>query len=112
MNAAVEAAHAAFQQYKKVTPRVRAKALLKWESLIRENIDDFCTIITYETGKPLAEAKGEMEYALGFPWWFAGEAERIQGNISVPSQPGRRIFTIKQPIGVAAALVPWNFPVA
>jgi succinate-semialdehyde dehydrogenase/glutarate-semialdehyde dehydrogenase len=55
---------------------------------------------------------GELEYSLGFTWWFAGEAERIFGTVQTPSQPGRRVFTVKQPIGVAAALVPWNFPVA
>lgn len=68
--------------------------------------------MTYETGKPLAEARGELDYALGFTWWFAGEAERIQGSVSVPSAPNRRTFTVKQPVGVAVALVPWNFPIA
>ena len=110
--AAVEAAHAAFQMYQRVNPRTRAQWLLKWDSLIRENKEDLAYIITYETGKPLAESRGELEYALGFTWWFAGEAERIQGSIHTPSAPGRRVLTIKQPIGVAAALVPWNFPVA
>jgi succinate-semialdehyde dehydrogenase/glutarate-semialdehyde dehydrogenase len=95
-----------------VNPRTRAQWLLKWDSLIRENKEDLAHIITYETGKPLAESRGELEYALGFTWWFSGEAERIQGGIHTPSAPGRRIFTIKQPIGVAVALVPWNFPVA
>jgi len=69
-------------------------------------------ILTHETGKPLAEAKGEFDYSLGFTWWFAGEAERVRGTVAHPAQDGRRVFTIKQPIGVAAALVPWNFPVA
>ena len=68
--------------------------------------------MTYETGKPLAEAQGEIDYSLSFTWWFAGEAERITGTIQTPSAPGRRVFTVKQPIGVAAALVPWNFPIA
>jgi succinate-semialdehyde dehydrogenase/glutarate-semialdehyde dehydrogenase len=80
--------------------------------LIRENREDLGKIITYETGKPLAESDGEIEYALGFTWWFAGEAERITGTVAQPSAPGRRVFTVKQPIGVAVALVPWNFPVA
>lgn len=68
--------------------------------------------MTYETGKPLFESQGELDYALGFTWWFAGEAERITGTIQTPAAPGRRVFTVKQPIGVTAALVPWNFPIA
>lgn len=68
--------------------------------------------MTYETGKPIAEALAELQYSLGFTWWFAGECERIMGTIQTPALPGRRVFTVKQPIGVAAALVPWNFPIA
>lgn len=108
----MEVAHAAFEEYKKTTPRQRAQWLLKWDSLIRAAKADLAKIVTYETGKPLAESHGEIDYATSFTWWFAGEAERIQGSISVPSVPNRRVFTIKQPIGVAAALVPWNFPIA
>ena len=85
---------------------------MKWHELITEAKEDIAHILTYETGKPLAEARGELDYSLGFTWWFAGEAERVRGTIAVPAQPGRRVFTVKQPIGVAAALVPWNFPVA
>lgn len=110
--AAVEAAHAAFEQYKKVNPRQRAQWLLKWDQLIRTARSDIAKILTHETGKPMAESFGEIDYATGFTWWFAGEAERIHGGISVPAAPGRRVFTVKQPIGVAAALVPWNFPIA
>ena len=102
-DAAVKAAHAAFQDYKKVNPKTRAQCLLKWDALIRENRDDLASIVTYETGKPLAESQGELDYALGFTWWFAGEAERVQGTIQTPSAPGRRVFTVKQPIGVAVA---------
>ncbi|CAG8958717.1 hypothetical protein HYFRA_00011560 [Hymenoscyphus fraxineus] len=112
VDTAVKAAHEAFQNYRKVNPRTRAQWLLKWDSLIRENADDIANIVTFETGKPLAESHGEIAYALGFTWWFAGEAERISGTVQTPAAPGRRVFTIKQPIGVAAALVPWNFPVA
>jgi len=111
-DAAVAAAHEAFETFRKVSPRTRAQCLLKWDSLIRENRDDLANIVTYETGKPLAESQGELDYALGFTWWFAGEAERVQGTVQVPAAPGRRVFTIKQPIGVAVALVPWNFPIA
>jgi len=97
----VNAAHAAFQSYRKVTPRTRAQWLLKWDSLIRDNKDDLANIVTFETGKPLAESHGEIDYALGFTWWFAGEAERIQGSVQQAAVPGRRIFTVKQPIGVS-----------
>lgn len=108
----MEAAHTAFEQFRKVIPRQRAKWLLKWHELATAAKDDLAQIVTHETGKPLAESYGELDYSLGFLWWFAGEAERIQGTVAVPAAPNRRLFTIKQPIGVAAALVPWNFPVA
>jgi acyl-CoA reductase-like NAD-dependent aldehyde dehydrogenase len=80
--------------------------------LIRENREDIATILVHETGKPRAEAYGEIDYSTGFTWWFAGEAERIQGTVFQPALADRRVFTIKQPLGVAAALVPWNFPIA
>ncbi|KAH8598763.1 Aldehyde/histidinol dehydrogenase [Bisporella sp. PMI_857] len=112
VDAAVKAAHEAFQSYRKVVPRQRARWILKWDGLIRENMEDLAKIVTYETGKPLAESRGEIEYSLGFTWWFTGEAERISGTVSQAAAPGKRIFTVKQPIGVAAALVPWNFPIA
>ncbi|KAJ5797980.1 uncharacterized protein N7503_007276 [Penicillium pulvis] len=110
--AAVEAAHTAFESFRKVNPRQRAKWLLKWHDLTTQARDDLAQIVTHETGKPLAEAYGELDYSLGFLWWFAGEAERVHGTVSMAAAPNRRIFTVKQPIGVAAALVPWNFPVA
>ncbi|KAF2673254.1 aldehyde dehydrogenase [Microthyrium microscopicum] len=108
----VNAAHAAFLKYRTLNPRKRAQLLYKWDALIRENVSDICQILTHETGKPLAESRGELDYSLGFTWWFAGEAERIRGTVATPAIDGRRVFTVKQPIGVAAALVPWNFPVA
>lgn len=112
VDAAIQSSYRAFQTYGKLNPRIRAQTILKWHELITAASDDLAQILTYETGKPLAEAQGELTYALGFTWWFAGEAERVQGTISVPSAPNRRTFTYKQPIGVAVALVPWNFPIA
>ncbi|KAI1086200.1 aldehyde dehydrogenase [Rostrohypoxylon terebratum] len=109
---AVKAAQEAFLTYRTFTPRVRADLLAKFDALIRENKDDLATILVYETGKPLAEAYGEIEYAASFTRWFTGEAERVQGTVFPAAMPGRRIFTIKQPLGVCAALVPWNFPIA
>ncbi|UPL03153.1 hypothetical protein LCI18_014087 [Fusarium solani-melongenae] len=109
---AVQASHEAFERYRTTTPRQRAKWMLRWHDLISASKDDIATIITYETGKPRAEALAELDYALGFPWWFAGEAERTHGTTGHSAIADRRTITIKQPIGVAVALVPWNFPVA
>ncbi|KAF9632796.1 hypothetical protein BFW01_g3659 [Lasiodiplodia theobromae] len=110
--AAVQSAHDAFLKYRTISPRIRAQWLYKWDALIKEHKEDIATILVYETGKPFVEAIGELDYSLSFTWWFAGEAERIQGTVFTPSLPGRRVLTIKQPLGVAAALVPWNFPIA
>jgi len=112
VDGAMQASYKAFKEYSILNPRKRAQLLMKWHDLITAAKDDIAKILTYETGKPLAEAYGELDYSLGFTWWFAGEAERIQGSVSVPSAPNRRTFVIKQPIGVAVALVPWNFPIA
>lgn len=95
-----------------MNPRQRAKILLKWHDLITNAREDIAKIVVYEAGKPMAEAVGEVDYALGFAWWFAGEAERVRGSVAQPSISNRRTFVIKQPIGVSVALVPWNFPVA
>ena len=105
---ACKAANEAFQSYRKTTPKQRGQWLLKWDGLIRKHRDDLANIVTYECGKPLFEAQGEIDYALGFTWWFAGEAERQFGTIQNSQVPQRRVFTIKQPVGVAVALVPWN----
>ena len=112
VDAAIQSSYKAFKDYSVLNPRIRAQTLLKWHELITAAKDDIAKILTYETGKPLAEAYGELDYSLGFTWWFAGEAERIQGSVFTPSAPNRRTFVIKQPIGVAVALVPWNFPIA
>lgn len=108
----VTSSQTAFNQYRHVNPRQRAKMLLEWHRLITNSREDIAKLVTYETGKPLTEARGEVDYALGFAWWFAGEAERVRGSIAVPSISERRTFVVKQPIGVSVALVPWNFPVA
>ncbi|KAF1986728.1 aldehyde dehydrogenase [Aulographum hederae CBS 113979] len=112
VEAAVQSSHDAFLKYRKVNPRTRAQLLMKWDQLIRAARDDLAKILVFEAGKPLAEAYGEIDYATGFTWWFSGEAERVRGTVAVPAAPGRRVFTVKQPIGVAVALVPWNFPIA
>lgn len=112
MDQFIETAQAAFDEFRYTNPRARAKILLNWHELILAARSDIACIMCYETGKPMAEALSEIDYALGFAWWFAGEAERIRGTIAQPSVSNRRTFTLKQPIGVCVALVPWNFPVA
>lgn len=112
VDAAVQSAHEAFLAYSRYTPRRRAQLLLRWHELIVAARDDVARILVHETGKPLAEAHGELDYSLGFTWWFAGEADRIQGAVYAPAAQGRRVLTVKQPVGVAAALCPWNFPIA
>ncbi|KAH7006979.1 aldehyde dehydrogenase domain-containing protein [Ilyonectria destructans] len=112
VEATVQAAHKAFLFYRKISPRVRSRCLLNWGTLIQENKDDLAKIVTYETGKPIAESLAELDYALNSTWWFAGEADRIQGTLFDSSTPGKKVMTLKQPIGVVTALVPWNFPIA
>jgi acyl-CoA reductase-like NAD-dependent aldehyde dehydrogenase len=110
---AVSSAYTTFQSYSKTTPRHRAKLLMKWHDLLLSSRDDLSRILVHETGKPLSEALGEIDYALTFVWWFSGEADRgAHGTTLSNAIAGRRALTIKQPVGVAAALVPWNFPVA
>ncbi|KAG9243366.1 succinate semialdehyde dehydrogenase [Calycina marina] len=109
---AVQSSQTAFEVYSKFPPRKRAQLISAWHHLIVAARDDIAKILVHETGKPLAEAYGELDYATTFTWWFIGEAERIHGSTSHLALPGRRSLVIKQPLGVAAALVPWNFPIA
>ena len=109
---AVKAAHDAFQSFKKTSARQRARMLRKWNDLCLEHVDDLALILTLENGKTLQEAKGEVLYAASFLEWFAGEAERTHGEVVPVANPNQRILTFKQPIGVAACLAPWNFPIA
>jgi succinate-semialdehyde dehydrogenase/glutarate-semialdehyde dehydrogenase len=109
---AVESSQAAFLEYRLTNPRLRAELLYEWYRLINESRQDLATILTYESGKPLAESLGEIAYANGFTRWFAGEAERVFGEVSTPAALNRRAITIKQPVGVAVALIPWNFPIS
>ena len=92
--------------------RARSECLFAWSSLVQKHRDDIATVITYETGKPVADARFEVDYSIQSARWFAGEAERIQGSAFDAALPGKKVLTLKQPIGVVAALVPWNLPVA
>ena len=109
---AVEAANAAWPAWRALTGKERGVTLRRWYDLMLENVDDLGLMMTLEQGKPLAEAKGEIHYASWFVEWFAEEAKRAYGEV-IPSTFGdRRIVVTKEPVGVAAAITPWNFPAA
>jgi succinate-semialdehyde dehydrogenase/glutarate-semialdehyde dehydrogenase len=110
--AAVEAASQAFPAWAKLTAKERAVILRRWYELIMANQEDLATIMTAEQGKPLTESRGEIAYAASFIEWFAEEGKRIYGDVIPETGPGRRILVTKEPIGVFAAITPWNFPAA
>jgi succinate-semialdehyde dehydrogenase/glutarate-semialdehyde dehydrogenase len=108
--AAITAAAAAFPAWRDKTAAERADILKKWYALQMENLDDLGVLLTTEQGKPLTEAKGEIRYGASFVEWFAEEARRVYGDVIPSHGKELRIMTIRQPIGVAAAITPWNFP--
>ena len=107
---AVEAAYEAFTIWRTYTAGKRAKLLKKWYALQMEHLEDLALLLTTEQGKPLKEARGEIKYGASFIEWFAEEARRVYGDVIPGHAPGKRIVTIKQPVGVVAAITPWNFP--
>ncbi|AXW16252.1 NAD-dependent succinate-semialdehyde dehydrogenase [Ralstonia pseudosolanacearum] len=109
---AIEAAQAAQRAWRKVTARERARILRKLADLMLEHQQDLARILTAEQGKPLPEATGEIAYAASFIEWFAEEARRVYGDTIPAPQGDRRIVVNKEPIGVTAAITPWNFPIA
>ncbi|MQX54882.1 NAD-dependent succinate-semialdehyde dehydrogenase [Alcanivorax sediminis] len=109
-NRAIDAAHAAFPAWRDKTAAERASLLETWHDLMMQHQDDLGRLMTLEQGKPLAEAKGEIAYAASFLKWFSEEARRAYGDTIPGAKPGQRIVVIKQPIGVTAAITPWNFP--
>ncbi|MBP7502875.1 MAG: aldehyde dehydrogenase family protein, partial [Aquabacterium sp.] len=110
--AAIAAANAAWGPWKTKTAKERSIILRKWYDLLMANQDDLGRIMTAEQGKPLAEAKGEVAYGASFVEWFAEEAKRINGETLPQFDNNRRLLVLKQPIGVCAAITPWNFPLA
>jgi succinate-semialdehyde dehydrogenase / glutarate-semialdehyde dehydrogenase len=110
--AAIEAAAAAFPAWAARTAKDRATLLRRWHDLMLANAEDLAALMTAEQGKPLAEAKGEIAYAASFIEWFAEEAKRVYGDVIPGHQPDKRIFVLRQPVGVVAAITPWNFPAA
>ncbi len=110
--AAIDTAYTAQKKWAALTGKARANIMRKWFDLMMENQDDLAIIMTAEQGKPLAESKGEIAYAASFIEWFGEEAKRIYGETIPGHMPDKRITVIKQPIGVAAGITPWNFPAA
>ncbi len=109
---AIEVAEKAQKQWKKRTAKERSAILMKWYDLMMENQEDLARLMTAEQGKPLAESRGEIAYASSFLQWFAEEGKRIYGDVIPTFAPGRRVVVLKEPVGVCAAITPWNFPTA
>jgi succinate-semialdehyde dehydrogenase/glutarate-semialdehyde dehydrogenase len=109
---AINAAHEAWPAWRALTAQVRGDLLKAWFDLIMANQEDLATILTAEQGKPLAEARGEIGYAASFVEWFAEEGKRVYGDTIPSPNEGTRILVMKEPVGVSAAITPWNFPAA
>lgn len=109
---AIRSAEKAFSGWKLKTAKERAQILQRWHSLLLENQEDLAAIMTLEQGKPLKEAKGEIVYAASFVEWFSEEAKRVYGDVISTPIPSRRMIVLKEPVGVCAAITPWNFPSA
>ena len=109
---AIAAAEKAFPAWRALTAKQRSEILYRWYQLIIENKRWLGELMTAEQGKPLKEAEGEVEYAASFIQWFAEQAKRINGEIIPPAKTGARILATREPIGVVAAITPWNFPMA
>jgi len=109
---AIEAAFEAFAPWAALTAKERAAILRRWYELLMANQEDLATLMTAEQGKPLAEAKGEISYGAAFIEWFAEEGKRLYGDVIPPHQKDKRLLVLRQPVGVVAAITPWNFPLA
>lgn len=109
---AIEAANAAYPAWRALTAKERSNRLRRWFELMMENQEDLAVLMTCEQGKPLAESRGEIAYAASFIEWFAEEGKRIYGDTIPQHQNDKRIVVLKEPIGVCAAITPWNFPSA
>ena len=109
---AIEAAKAAWPEWRRKTAKERATLLRKWHDLMMANVDDLAWIMTAEQGKPLAESKDEISYAAAFIEWFAEEGKRIYGDTIPSPWNDRRLLVVKEPVGVCCAITPWNFPAA
>src|SRR6476661_3092756 len=110
--AAIDAAARAFPEWRRKTGKERANVLRRWFELMLANQEDLAQLMTAEQGKPLVESRGEVGYAASFLEWFGEEAKRVYGDTIPGHQPDKRIVVTKEPIGVAACITPWNFPLA
>ncbi|CAJ0708059.1 NAD-dependent succinate-semialdehyde dehydrogenase [Ralstonia wenshanensis] len=110
--AATDAAARAFPGWRDTLPKDRATVLRRWYALILEHTDSLARLISLEQGKPLAEGRGEVMYGASYVAWFADEATRIYGDVIPQQQRGKRMTAIKEPVGIVAAITPWNFPLA
>jgi succinate-semialdehyde dehydrogenase/glutarate-semialdehyde dehydrogenase len=110
--AAIQAAQQAYLHWRQLTAKERAQFLRRWYDLIMAHQEDLAVIMTAEQGKPLAESRGEIAYAASYVEWFAEEGKRVYGDTIPMGQPGKRIIVLKEPVGVCAAITPWNFPSA
>ena len=111
-SAAVDAAHAAFATWRKVPAKQRAQIIKRWNDLVMARQPELGALISLEQGKPQAEGSGEVAYAASYIEWFAEQATRINGDVIAAPQSGRRMFALPEPVGVVAAITPWNFPAA
>ena len=109
---AIETANAAWPAWRETQAKARANLMRRWYELLMANIDDLARLMTAENGKPLAESRGEVAYGASFLEWFAEEAKRINGETLPTFDNNRRLLVLRQPIGVCAAITPWNFPLA
>jgi succinate-semialdehyde dehydrogenase/glutarate-semialdehyde dehydrogenase len=109
---AVAAAAAALPRWRARTGKERAQVLRRWHELMLAHADDLARLMTAEQGKPVAEARGEVAYAAAFLEWFAEEAKRVRGDVLTPHLADKRLAVLRQPVGVVAAVTPWNFPLA
>lgn len=109
---AIGAAQTAFKTWRARTAKDRAQLMRRWFDLITASTEDLARLITVEQGKPLAEARGEVTYGASFVEWFAEQAKRISGDLMSSPVPSNRMLTMREPIGVCAAITPWNFPIA
>ncbi|MFT4182484.1 MAG: aldehyde dehydrogenase family protein, partial [Rhizobium sp.] len=109
---AISAAHKAYGSWRQLPAKQRAILLRRWFELITAHADDLARLIVLEEGKPFAEARGEVAYAASFVEWFSEEAKRVRGDVMAAPEKGRRIVVLKEPVGVCAAITPWNFPAA
>jgi len=110
--AAADAAATALPAWRATLPKERAAILRRWHALIVEQQDALAALISLEQGKPLAEGRGEVAYGASYVAWFADKATRIYGDLIAQQQRGKRMSAIKEPVGVVAAITPWNFPMA